>query len=196
MSKHAVGALAAIVALAAGPAWAGTASADKQEMAKAKVPSFQMSYEETVTGTIEAINKKAGTVTLKGPENTATFKVRDRANLKKAKVGDQVVAKYRESLSGHVKQPGEEAPKQEVTESATSQPQGQPGAAAARKETATVVITAIDQKAGTLTVKGPEGNSLTVKARDPKNLKKVKVGDELVVTYTQALAVSLKPAPK
>ncbi|HTP26260.1 MAG TPA: copper-binding protein [Anaeromyxobacteraceae bacterium] len=195
MSKHAVGALAGIAALMAGPAWASSASADKQAMAKPEVPSFQMSHEETVTGTIEAIDKKASTVTLRGPENTVTFKVRDRANLKKAKVGDQVVAKYHESLSGHVKQPGEEAPKKEVTESETSQ-QGQPGRTAARKVTATVLITAIDQKAGTLTVKGPEGNSLTVKARDPKNLKKVKVGDELVVTYTEALAVSLKPAPK
>jgi Cu/Ag efflux protein CusF len=195
MSRHAFGALAGIAAMMAGPAWAASTSADKQAMAASKVPSFQMSDEETVTGTIEAIDKKAGTVTLRGPENTVTFKVRDRANLKKAKVGDQVVAKYRETLSGHVKQPGEEAPRMEATDSEKSH-SGQPGKTATSKVTATVLITAIDQKAGTLTVKGPEGNSLTVKARDPKNLKKVKVGDELVVTYTEAFAVSLKPAPK
>ena len=195
MSRNAFGALAGIAALMAGPAWAASTSADKQAMAASKVPSFLMSEEETVTGTVEAIDKKAGTVTLKGPESTVTFEVRDRANLKKAKVGDQVVAKYHESLSGHVKQPGEEAPRMEVTDSEKSH-SGQPGRTATSKMTATVLITAIDQKAGTLTVKGPEGNSLTVKARDPKNLKKVKVGDELVVTYSEALAVSLKPAPK
>ena len=192
--KFAIGAMAAAIALSAGSARAGTASADKQDMAKAKVPSFQFSHEDSVTASVEAIDKKAGTVTLKGPENTVTLAVKDKTRLKKVKVGDQVTAKYRESLSGHVKQPGEEAPKEQVTESAAAQPAGKPGAAAARTVVATVLITAIDEKAGTLTVKGPEGNSLTVKARDPKNLKKVKVGDELVVKYSQALAVSLQPA--
>jgi hypothetical protein len=38
---------------------------------------------------------------------------------------------------------------------------------------------------------------VTVKARDPKNLDKVKVGDNVEITYTQALAISLdKPAKK
>jgi hypothetical protein len=195
MTKYAIGAVAAAVALSAGIARAGDASADEAALKKAKVPSFQFSREETVTATIEAIDMKAGTATLTGPEgNSLVVKARDRKNLKKAKVGDHVVAKYRESLSGHVKQPGEVAPKEQVTESAANQPQGTPGASGSRTIVATVSITAIDTKAGTATFKGPEGNSFTVKARDPKNLKKVKVGDELVVTYSEALAVSLKPA--
>ena len=195
MTKHVIGALIAAVALSAGAARAGDASADEMAMKKAKVPSFQFSHEEMITATVEAIDLKAGTATLKGPEgNSLVVKARDPKNLKKAKVGDQVVAKYRETLSGHVKQPGEQAPKEQVTESATNQPQGAPGAAGSRTIVATVTITAINTNAGTATFKGPEGNSVTVKARDPKNLKKVKVGDELVVKYSEAIAVSLKPA--
>jgi hypothetical protein len=59
---------------------------------------------------------------------------------------------------------------------------------------AVVEITAIDAGKQTVTIKGPGGNTLTVKARDPKNLAKVKVGDTLVVTYTEALAVAVRPA--
>ncbi len=61
----------------------------------------------------------------------------------------------------------------------------------------TATITAIDKKAHTVTIKGPEGNTETVKAKDPKNLDLVKVGDLVEISYMQALAVSLdKPAKK
>jgi len=35
-----------------------------------------------------------------------------------------------------------------------------------------------------------------VKARDPKNLEGVKGGDEVAITYTEALAISVEPASK
>ena len=52
-----------------------------------------------------------------------------------------------------------------------------------------------DAKGRTVTVKGPQGNVETVKVRDPKNLAGVKVGDLVELTYTQALAIALEPAP-
>ena len=56
-------------------------------------------------------------------------------------------------------------------------------------------IAAIDKKTHTVTIKGPEGGTETIAAKDPKNLEAVKVGDMVEVTYTQALAISLdKPA--
>jgi Cu/Ag efflux protein CusF len=60
--------------------------------------------------------------------------------------------------------------------------------------TATVTVEAIDLKAGTATVKGPEGNSFTVKAQDKKNLEKIKVGDRVEITYTEALGISVSKA--
>jgi hypothetical protein len=47
-----------------------------------------------------------------------------------------------------------------------------------------------------VTFKGPEGNSHTVKAQDPKNLEKVKVGDKVEITYTEALGISVEKAKK
>jgi Cu/Ag efflux protein CusF len=46
-----------------------------------------------------------------------------------------------------------------------------------------------------VTLTGPEGNSVTIKVKDPKKLNGVKVGDDVEITYTQALAISVEKAP-
>ena len=52
-----------------------------------------------------------------------------------------------------------------------------------------------NRKAHTVTIKGPEGRTETITAKDPRNLDAAKVGDLVEITYKQALAVSLeKPA--
>jgi hypothetical protein len=47
-----------------------------------------------------------------------------------------------------------------------------------------------------MTLKGPEGKLAVVKVQDPANLEKVKVGDELMITYTEALAISVEHVKK
>jgi len=42
-----------------------------------------------------------------------------------------------------------------------------------------------------VSLKGSEGNVVTVIVRGPKNLQKVKVGDKLAITYAEALATSV-----
>jgi ribosomal protein S17 len=55
----------------------------------------------------------------------------------------------------------------------------------------TVTVVEVDKAAKTVTIKGPEGQTETVKARDPKNLDLVKAGDLVEITYTRALAIGL-----
>ena len=44
-------------------------------------------------------------------------------------------------------------------------------------------------------ITGPQGNSRTVKVKDPSKLKGVSVGDTVEITYTEALALKIeKPA--
>lgn len=151
----------------------------------------------TVRGTIDAIDKEKGTVTLKGPQGrTVTLEVRDPSKLEAIKVGDPVVATYVEAVAFQVRKSGTAAPGVSVQESrASSKPGETPGGAIGREVTATVTITAIDKKAPTVTVKGPQGNTETFKVKNPKNLEGVKVGDLVDITYAQALAVVLdKPA--
>jgi len=54
---------------------------------------------------------------------------------------------------------------------------------------APATVEAIDIEANTFKLKWPEGAVKEYVARDPENLKKADVGDLVVVTYTEALAV-------
>jgi hypothetical protein len=96
-----------------------------------------------------------------------------------------------------VHKPGEAAPGATSQQAVVSTKPGEtPGAAVGQEVTVTATVTAIDTKAGTVTVKGPQGGERTVKARDPKNLAKIKVGDLVEITYTEALAIALDKPKK
>ena len=162
-----------------------------------KMPGKGVMGAVTVRGTISAIDKDKGTVTLKGPKGgTVTLEVRDPSKFDVIKVGDPVVATYVEALGFQARKAGTASPGASVQESrVTSNPGETPAGAIGREITVTGTITAIDKKARTVTIKGPTGETETIKAKDPKNLDAVKVGDLVDVTYTQALAVSLDKPP-
>jgi hypothetical protein len=163
-----------------------------------KMPGRGTMSTVTVRGTISAIDKEKGTVTLKGPKgNTITLEVRDKQKFDVIKVGDPVVAVYMEAVGFQAKKAGTATPGTSMQEARVSSKPGEtPAGAVGREITMTVTITKIDKKAQTVTIKGPNGEVETVKAQDPKNLDLVKVGDLVEVTYTQALAVSLDKSDK
>jgi hypothetical protein len=53
----------------------------------------------------------------------------------------------------------------------------------------------VDAATQTITVKGPQ-RTIDLKVKDPEQFKLIKVGDQLEVTYTAAVALSVAPAPK
>ena len=57
-------------------------------------------------------------------------------------------------------------------------------------------IEGLDRPTQTITVKGPRGNYLTTRVADPSNLTKMRIGETIVVTYTEALAISLEKVDK
>lgn len=66
-------------------------------------------------------------------------------------------------------------------------------AAAAQTVKITATITAIDKASRDVTLKGPEGNQVTVTAGpDVKNFDKLKVGDQVDLQYVEALTLELK----
>ena len=178
-----------------------TSAQAEKAPAPAEKPPVRGKGEASVTkvrGTVEAIDKDAGTVTLKGPKRSITIEVNDKSKLDQIKVGDPVVAAYIEAVAWRVMKTGSgAAPGVSTTETRVSSKPGEtPAGAIGREVTATVTITAIDKKAHTVTVKGPRGGTETIKAKDPKNLEGLKVGDMVEITYTQALAVSLDKSGK
>jgi hypothetical protein len=163
------------------------ASADEAKPAVADVDVV------TVRGTVAAVDKDQKTVTLKGPMGrTLTLAVRDPQKLDAIQVGDPVIARYYESLVVQVEKAGQVTPGASVRESISSSKPGEtPGGAIGRQLTVIATITALDPATGAVTFKGPQGNVETVKAQDRKMLENVNVGDHVMLTYTQALAIAL-----
>ncbi|MBV8771615.1 MAG: hypothetical protein JO166_04680 [Deltaproteobacteria bacterium] len=57
-----------------------------------------------------------------------------------------------------------------------------------------VTVNAIDEAKGTVTLKAADGSLETVKARDLRNLKRIKVGDQLAVSISRAVGITLEKA--
>jgi len=151
------------------------------------------------TATVEAVDQTTRMVTLKGPEgNEFTVHAGDQVkNLAQVKKGDLVQVTYYESLAYEVKKPHQGAPGVSVAEDvATAKPGEKPAAVGARAIVVTTTIQALDKKKGTVTLKAPDGTLTIIKARNPANLDKVAVGDLVEITYTEALAIGVEPAPK
>ena len=71
-----------------------------------------------------------------------------------------------------------------------------PAAGGLRRFKVVTTIEGLDRPTETITVKGPRGNYLTTRVADPSNLTKMRIGETIVVTYTEALAISLEKAEK
>jgi translation initiation factor IF-1 len=149
--------------------------------------------------TVTALDLDKRMVTLKTDDGTeTTLHVDERArNLKQVKVGDVVKVAYVQALAWQLNKSGATTPSVKAEGAAARTKEGEkPGGAAGRRITITAQIEAIDTDKGTVTLKGPEGNTKTVKAKNPANLKKVKVGDMVDITYTEAVALKVEPAAK
>jgi hypothetical protein len=90
------------------------------------------------------------------------------------------------------KRPGELLPAVSIKEGISTATPGQtPGGVVHSKRKVVLTVTAIDAKDGTVTVKDPDGTEETVKVRNSKYLRHINVGDDLVVSVRQAVAITL-----
>jgi hypothetical protein len=152
----------------------------------------------TLSATVAAINQEKREVTLKGADGKeTTISVSDRVkNLPQVKVGDQVQVAYYESVNVEVLSPDQPEPKAAAISALETAAPGQKPAGAMRTELSVVAtIEAINKDNETVTLKGPEGNTKTVKVRNPANLEKVAVGDRVMITLSRAVAVDVSGAP-
>ena len=165
----------------------------------AEPPSWQTSSLVEETATVVAVDQSTRMVTLKGPKgNSVTFKASDEVrNLAQVKVGDEVRFGYYESLDVRVLKEGEAFPASgESSAMVRAKPGEKPAGIVGTETSVNATITAIDLAAKTATLKGEDGKSVTVTPLRPEKLDEVKVGDRLVITYTEAVAVKVEKAEK
>jgi acyl transferase domain-containing protein len=158
-------------------------------------PSFFASQSTMITARVEAINHETREVTLRGPEgNEISFTASEEArNLKQVSVGDIVNAEYVESISIEVMaNKGAKAGVGEVAAMARTKEGEMPGVAAMDTQIVTATVEEINLEANTFKLKGPDGQVEEYVARNPENLKRAEVGDLVVFTMTEAVAISVE----
>ena len=152
-----------------------------------------------ISASVVGIDKATRTLTLKGPKGdvfdlVASEEVR---NFDQIKAGDIVVARYAQALTLELKKSKVAAGAPVVREEAAkAKPGERPAVAGARQVTVVADVVAVDPAASTITVKGPKGKVVTLDVANPEQFKVVKKGDQIEATYTEALALSVEPAPK
>jgi Cu/Ag efflux protein CusF len=151
---------------------------------------------KTATFTIAAIDATNRVVTLKGKDDRVelVYAGPEVKRFDELKVGDKVNVRYHESVVFQIQKPGA-APPPAINEepTLTRTPGPNPGGTISQQETATVTVITIDPKAESITLKMPNGSISSFEVKDKKNLKGLKAGDRVQVTYTRALAVSVEP---
>jgi Cu/Ag efflux protein CusF len=163
-------------------------------VARAQKPVTQTDTIELTTK-IDAIDKTSRLVTLKDKDG-ATETVYCGPEVKRfdeLKVGDTITVRYYESIAYAIRKPGQPSGLPATTGTQITRGQGaRPGGTIARQETATVTIKAIDPKTPSVTVLTEDGRTVSFKVEDKNNLKDVKVGDKVEITYTEAAMISVE----
>lgn len=167
------------------------------EAATAEKPSLSTTQKIQVVTVVEAVDYEARTVTLKGPEgNTRTIKAENTPNLEQVQVGDQVNVEYVQHLSIEVfANDGTEPGQGVMTASAVNTPDEAPGGMEMATTLTTATVAEINLEANTFKLNMPGGEIREFEAVNPENLKKAAVGDLVVTTYTEAVAIYLAEVP-
>ena len=151
-----------------------------------------------VTATISALDAAKREITLKGPDGKDVTMVAgpEVKNFSQLKVGDKVDIQYVEALVLELKKGGGLPVARTEKESMTSAKPGEtPAAKGARKVTVVGDVIALDAATQTVTLKGPQ-RTANLKVRDKKQFDLISKGDQIEATYTEALAVAVKPSAK
>lgn len=111
-------------------------------------------------------------------------------NFAQIKVSDMVKVRYTEHLTIHVEAAGTA---EMTTESSTGAAKlgAKPAASVTERTQYKATIQAIDKEHGTATLKGYDGEEFVITPLHPENLDKVAIGELVVFTYTEVMAVSV-----
>jgi Cu/Ag efflux protein CusF len=154
----------------------------------------------TLTAVVEKLDLATRHVTLRGESGTVyDFVVSPEfTNLDKVRVGDTVAVNYTQAIAARLATVAEAGQGATIAASGTPPGTGRP-VSVSTEVTERLKVVAIDRDHSTVTLTGPGGQTETVEVLEPAlqaRLKNLKVGDELFVTYSESLALSLVPTGK
>lgn len=158
-------------------------------------PAISASAAVVITSKIEAINHETRVITVNDQEGRpVTFTASEEArNLDQVAVGDTVTVEVMKNLTIQVlSAENAEAGAAEVMVAARSEEGEMPAAAVMDSKIEVFTVEEINIEANTFKLKDANGMVKEFTAREPENLKKSEVGDVVVMTLTQAIAISVE----
>jgi hypothetical protein len=171
------------------PAFAQTSAGDKP-------PVKEKWIRVRIKASVENIDSEKREVTLKGPQGnlvtlTATEAVK---RFDEIKVGDTVRAEYLTFLRAEFREPTAEekaTPLVVLAEAGRAPKEVAPAGVVGTVVKAVVKVVAINTEEKKVAIQGPRGNFMILPVADEAVLKNLKVGELVIMTYAEAVALSL-----
>ncbi len=168
----------------------GVASVPRSSPADQPAPETASAEVVTASAIVQKIDKDSRVVTLRGEKGSVLdVKVSPDVKLDKFKVGDRVNAAYYTEVAMSLHKTGEPAPK-------STQTVIERGGVTAQQTTLVAKVVSVDPAQNSLMLRTPQGATHSLRVQDPDlqaQLPKIKPGDSVDVTYTQAIAISVEP---
>jgi len=153
--------------------------------------------EARATLLVESIDKASRSIVLKNArgEQMKVIAGDEIKNFDQIKAGDQVVTTYTQELMMTLKKGGGALRERIGSSQQGSASAGQKPAAYEAKEVAFIAdVQQVDLKKQTVTLRGAK-KTVTLKIRDPEQLKLISKGDQVEGIFSEAVAIAVVPAP-
>jgi hypothetical protein len=152
-----------------------------------------------IEATVIAVDKDAREVSLQGPQGqivTMTLGP-DMQRIDEISVGDAVVATYIQSLAADVREPTAEElaePWAELDAAAIAEMDAEPGVAGLRVIRAVCTIEGMNRVTRTVMIQDPRGKFHLIGDVDPARMEGVTLGTQVIMVYSEAMALTLEKA--
>src|SRR5512139_3488390 len=166
--------LASLALIAAGIATAQAQPAPSASTVVTSVPGKAAAVSTVdLAATVVAIDKATRTVTLKGAQGRTLEVVcgEEVRNFDQIRVGDQVSARYQESLTLELKKTQAPTGATGATVTARAAPGARPAGVLGREIQVLADVVAVDPAKSTISLKGPQGNVVDLKVQNPDHFK-------------------------
>ncbi len=151
------------------------------------------------TATVESVDAATRMVRLRGADGRswAVQAGPDVRNLAQVKAGDLVKVRYTEAVAAEVVKPGSGVTTGATTALQRAEVGARPGATSTVSMKGVVKVAALDTVNNTVDISASDGTVRRIRVVDPKAqefIRGLRVGDEVQLTFSEALAVSVEPA--
>ena len=195
--KHIISSFAALTLAIAATSFAQSSSElDAAGEVSSKLLAREKWIQVDVEASVESINFRSREITLKGPKGYLLTLIASEnvERFDEIMIGDSVSAEYRTFMRAEFREPTAEektTPFMMLAEARKAGAEGDPAGDIGAVVRAVVEVVDIDTKEKRVSIQGPRGNFMILPVEDEEVLNMLDVGQLVVMTYAEAVAISL-----